>query len=164
MIGFGSIFRKSKRQVIRDNAARGKRGEEQVKAKYEMNGYKVERTGRGHDYKATKKNWLTGKKETKYVEVKTGNAELSPLQKKKKRSMGKKYVEERVPTDPFSSGTGRRSTRASGSGSRGAEPRLALLLPGGGGARSRRMAWARYGAQSRNRADHPKRRAPDPSE
>ena len=122
MIGFGSIFRKSKRQVIRDNAARGKRGEEQVKAKYEMNGYKVERTGRGHDYKATKKNWLTGKKETKYVEVKTGNAELSPLQKKKKRSMGKKYVEERVPTDPFSPGAGRRSARTSGSGSRGVDP------------------------------------------
>ena len=106
MIGFGSLFRRSKRQVIRDNAAQGKQGEEQVKTKYEMNGFKMERTGKGHDFKATRRNWLTGKRETKYVEVKTGGAGLSPLQKKKKRCMGEKYVEERVQTNPFSGGAG----------------------------------------------------------
>ena len=81
-------FKRSKKEVIRDNKAKGKRAEEQVKTEYEMNGWNMERTDRGHDYKATKRNWLTGKKETKYVEVKSGNAKLSPLQKKKKKQMG----------------------------------------------------------------------------
>ena len=101
MIGFGSLFRRSKRQVIRDNAAQGKQGEEQVKTKYEMNGFKMERTGKGHDFKATRRNWLTGKRETKYVEVKTGGAGLSPLQKKKKRCI------ELMRIPPISAGAGR---------------------------------------------------------
>ena len=149
MIGFGSLFKRSKRQVIRDNAAQGKRGEEQVKTKYEMNGYKMKRTGKGHDYKATRRNWLTGKKETKYVEVKTGGAELSPLQKKKKRSMGKKYVEERVQTNPFSSvgaglwgsgsgkGARRRSAKSRRSGSSGTSS-LGSLASGPSAGRGRR--------------------------
>ena len=98
---FFDIFKRSRKEVIKDNQQQGKAGEEQVKAKYELNGYKVTRTGRGHDYRATKKNWLNGKRETKYVEVKTGNSKLSPLQKKKKRQLGSKYVEERVNPNPL---------------------------------------------------------------
>ena len=101
----GRLFRRSKRQVIRDNAAKGADGERRTKARYEMAGYKVERTGRGSDFKVSRSNWLTGTKETKLVEVKTGDAKLSPLQKKRKRSWGKQYVEERVPDSPFSSTT-----------------------------------------------------------
>ena len=85
----------------RDNQAQGRAGEEQVKAKYELNGYKVTRTGKGHDYRATKRNWFTGKRETKYIEVKTGNSKLSPLQRKKKKQLGSKYVEERVNSNPL---------------------------------------------------------------
>ena len=68
-MGFFNIFKKSKRQQIRDNADQGREGEAQVRSKYEMNGYDVKRTGRGSDYRVTKRNWLTGKKVTKYVEI-----------------------------------------------------------------------------------------------
>ena len=95
-------FKRSRREVNRSNQEQGKAGEEQVKREYEMRGHDVERTGKGHDFKVSKRNWLTGKKEIKYVEVKTGNSPLSPLQKKKKRQMGSKYVEERVQPNPLS--------------------------------------------------------------
>jgi len=99
---FDGALKRSKRQVIRDNAAQGKYGERLVKENLELGGHKVTRTGHGHDFKATRKNWLTGKRETKYVEVKTGNATLTPLQKKKKRSLGEKFVVVRphTPTSP----------------------------------------------------------------
>ena len=100
-MGFFDIFKRNRKEVNRANQEQGKAGEEQVKAKYEFNGYKVERTGKGHDYRATKKNWFSGKKETKYVEVKTGNSKLSPLQRKKKKQLGSKYVEERVNSNPI---------------------------------------------------------------
>ena len=70
-----------------------------------MLGYNVERTGKGHDFKASKTNWLTGKKESVYVEVKTGNSKLSPLQKKKRRQFGDRYVEERTGAGPFGMGS-----------------------------------------------------------
>ena len=92
-------FKKSRRDVIRDNQRQGKEGEEYVRRKYEMNGYKLDKTGRGHDWKATRRDWLTGKKETIYIENKTGNSKLSELQKRKKHSLGKRYVVERqIPT------------------------------------------------------------------
>ncbi|HXT82745.1 MAG TPA: hypothetical protein VN704_00095 [Verrucomicrobiae bacterium] len=101
-MGFFDIFKKSRREVVRENQSRGKEGEEHIKSKYEFNGYKVKRTGRGHDFKAEKRDWLTGRKETKYIEVKTGNSKLSDLQRKKKRQFGRgKYVEERLDHTPF---------------------------------------------------------------
>ena len=112
-MGFFDIFKKSKKQQIRDNAEQGRQGEEQVKSRYEWAGYKVKRTGRGHDYRATRRNWLNGKKETKYIEVKTGDAKLSPLQRKKKKQYGSKYKVERVDTNPFGSvfNSGERKSR-----------------------------------------------------
>jgi len=98
------FFKKSKRQQIRDNAEQGRQGEARVKTMYEMNGYNVKRTGRGHDYRATKRNWFTGKLKTVYVEVKSGpNSKLSPLQKKKKKQYGGSYRVEHVDTNPFAS-------------------------------------------------------------
>ena len=44
----------------------------------------VERTGRGHDLKTRRHNIFTGKTETTYYEVKTGNSRLSELQEKNK--------------------------------------------------------------------------------
>jgi hypothetical protein len=101
-MGIFDIFKKSRREIIRENQSKGKEGEEHIRRKYEFNGYKVERTGKGHDFKAERKDWLTGKKETKYIEVKTGNSKLSDLQRKKKRQYGRsKYVEERLDHTPF---------------------------------------------------------------
>ena len=113
-MGFFDVFKRSRKEINRSNQEQGKAGEEQVKAKYELNGYNVTRTGKGHDYRATKKNWWTGKRETKYVEVKTGNAKLSPLQRKKKKQYGSKYVEERVDANPL---TGYGGNNFFGSGS-----------------------------------------------
>lgn len=76
----------------------------------------MKRTGRGHDFKATRSNWLTGKKETRYVEVKTGGAKLSPLQKRKKRSLGKKYVVKGDPMFSFGSPSKGRFKKSAGSG------------------------------------------------
>ncbi len=86
--------RKSRRQVNRENQEQGREGEERTRSRYELMGYNVTRTGKGHDFKATKTNPLTGKKETVYVETKTGGAKLSPLQKKKRRQFGGRYVVE----------------------------------------------------------------------
>lgn len=98
---FFDMLKRSRRDVNRANQEQGRNGESQVKARYEMNGWKMTRTGKGHDYRATRKNWGTGKTETKYVEVKTGNSQLSDLQKKKKKQFGRKYVEERVNSHPL---------------------------------------------------------------
>ncbi|AFS82995.1 hypothetical protein [Candidatus Nitrosopumilus sediminis] len=95
-MGFFDTFKKSRKQVNRENQEQGKIGERRIKEEYEFSGYKVKRTGKGHDLKAEKKDWLTGKKETKYIEVKTGNSKLSKLQKKKRGYLGKKYVVERL--------------------------------------------------------------------
>lgn len=100
-MGFFSTSRKSKREVIKANAAKGKRAERVVRTEYEMAGYKTEQTGKGHDFKATRKNLLTGKNDTKYVEVKSDNAKLSSLQKKKKEQLGRKYVVERRRSNPL---------------------------------------------------------------
>jgi len=47
-------------------------------------GWSSKRTGRGSDFRQTRKSILTGKKESRFVEVKTGKAKLSRLQKKTK--------------------------------------------------------------------------------
>ena len=108
-----------------DNAARGAEAERLVKARRELAGGTVEHTGRGSDYKVTRRNWFTGKKETTLVEVKTGNAKLSPLQKKRKRSWGKQYVVERLPGSPFSQPA---SGALSGGSKKARKPGLDSLL------------------------------------
>lgn len=79
------------------NQEQGRQGERIVETKYRLMGYKVQRTGRGHDYKVSQRNPLTGEKRSKFVEVKTGNSELSPLQKRYKKHYGNRYVVERLP-------------------------------------------------------------------
>jgi len=57
-----------------------------------MMGYEVERTGRGHDYVRRKRDLFTGRvTRTEYVEVKSGNAQLSDLQKKTKKKKKGNY-------------------------------------------------------------------------
>ena len=84
--------KRSKEKIIRDNAAKGKSGERRVRDRYEKAGYNVERTGHGHDFRVTRINPITGEKETKYLEVKTGDADLSPQQELEKRRLDEKYL------------------------------------------------------------------------
>ncbi len=100
-MGFFDSLRKSRRQVNRENQEQGRAGERKIKEEWEFSGYKVTRTGKGHDLKAEKRDLFTGEKETKYIEVKTGNSKLSKLQKKKRGRLGKKYVVERLEPTPF---------------------------------------------------------------
>jgi|SaaInlStandDraft_5_1057022.scaffolds.fasta_scaffold39812_2 hypothetical protein len=95
-MGNFSIWKRTRKEVNTTNQNQGKAGETQTKTVWEWDGWKMTRTGRGHDYRATRKNPITGKTETKYVEVKTGNSKLSTLQRKKKKQLGSKYVVERI--------------------------------------------------------------------
>jgi len=99
-MGFFDIFKKSRKQVNRENQEQGREGERKIREKYEFSGGKVTRTGKGHDFKVETKDWF-GKKTTKHIEVKTGNSKLSKLQKKKQRRLGDKYVVERLESTPF---------------------------------------------------------------
>jgi hypothetical protein len=88
-----------KREVLSENKAQGRAGEQTVRAKYAMQGYETERTGRGHDFRARKRDFVTGRViESKVVEVKTGKAKLSKLQRKTKKRQSN-YKVERV--QPF---------------------------------------------------------------
>ena len=107
--------KRRKKTTIRANAAKGKRVENKVKREYKERGYSVKTTGKGHDFRATKTNPSTGKKTTKLVEVKSGNAKLTPTQRRSKKRLGKKYVVERREPGTRSSGkkSGKRSKRSS---------------------------------------------------
>ena len=93
-MGHYSYWRR--RSAIRRNAAQGRRAERMIRRKYENRGYDVRRTGYGHDFKATRYGMFGGK-ETKFIEVKSGNSELSPTQRRAKGGLGRRYVVERVP-------------------------------------------------------------------
>jgi len=88
-----------KRRTLEENKRRGKSTEDQVEMSYRMSGYEVERTGRGHDFKVTKRDIFTRRViSSHHVEVKSGNAQLSPLQKKtKKKKRNYRVVRE----DPY---------------------------------------------------------------
>ena len=95
----GLSKKEQKRQVIAENRARGQAGEDAVRMEYMLRGYEVERTGRGHDFRVRKRrNFLGPVTESKVVEVKTGNAQLSKLQRKTKKKQSN-YKVERV--SPF---------------------------------------------------------------
>lgn len=65
---------------------------------YALRGYEVERTGRGSDFRVRRRDLWTGRVvESKLVEVKTGKAKLSKLQRK----TGKKSNYKQVRVDPL---------------------------------------------------------------
>jgi hypothetical protein len=82
-----------KRRVLEENKRRGRAAEVQVEMRYRMNGYEMERTGRGHDFKATKRDIITGRvTHREHVEVKSSStAPVSPLQKETKKKKGSRY-------------------------------------------------------------------------
>jgi len=88
-----------KQQTIRDNQRKGRAAEDQAMMRDNLRGYETERTGRGHDYRRRKRNPFTGRvTKSEVVEVKSGNATLSPLQKKTKKKKSNYRV---VREDPF---------------------------------------------------------------
>ncbi|MEM4378978.1 MAG: hypothetical protein QXX85_08365, partial [Candidatus Nitrosotenuis sp.] len=108
-MGIFDIFKKpTKKEVNSERTERirqqGRDGEDAVRLKWQLRGYEVERTGKGHDYYVRKRDPLTGRViDSKYVEAKNGeNAKLSPLQKKMKKKYGSRYIEDRVESSPFS--------------------------------------------------------------
>lgn len=91
-IVFGKKSRKARnRERIRRNVRKGKAAEDQVRMELQLQGYDVKRTGKGSDFCARKRDLFTGKIiDKKFIEVKSGKAKLSELQKKTKRKKGKK--------------------------------------------------------------------------
>ncbi|MFA4820279.1 MAG: hypothetical protein WC613_04970 [Candidatus Aenigmatarchaeota archaeon] len=79
--------REIKRQVLEENKARGCAAENAFVMRSQLDGYEVERTGRGHDFKLRRRDILTGKvTRTEYAEVKSSpTAPVSRLQKKTKK-------------------------------------------------------------------------------
>ena len=93
---YGETKKQRKRRKLEEARRKGRAGEEAYRFQAMLQGKEVERTGRGHDFKETTTNIWTGRKSTKYVEVKTGGARLSELQEKtkKKKKGGYKVVRE----------------------------------------------------------------------
>ena len=87
---------RSGRRTIRKNAAKGAAAEKRAARQYRKAGYKVERTGRGHDFAVSKRGKTTGRAVRTFVEVKSGNAKLSPAQRRAKRAHGRRYVVKRM--------------------------------------------------------------------
>ncbi|QQG39083.1 MAG: hypothetical protein HYS32_01330 [Candidatus Woesearchaeota archaeon] len=85
-----------KKEVIAENRRKGQAAEDAYKMRAQLEGYEVERTGRGHDFRVRKRNLLTGRVTYSGVrEIKSGNAKLSKLQQKtKKKKSNYKVVRE----------------------------------------------------------------------
>ena len=103
-LSWDSIFgKKSKKQVKRDileeNRRKGRAAEDTVRFQYEIQGWQVEKTNKGPDFRMKRPNYFTGKTEYKKVEVKSGNAHLSEYQKKVRKKSG--FSVERVDDNPF---------------------------------------------------------------
>jgi len=95
ILGRKKSKKERKRAVLADNKARGKIGQDFTEVRYVIGGYETKKTGRGSDFRAIRRDPLTGKIiESKLVEVKTGGAKLSKLQKKTRRKKKGKYVVE----------------------------------------------------------------------
>ena len=96
MFDLWPISKKEKKvAVIRQNQMRGKSAEDIVAMNYGLRGYEVERTGKGSDFRVRRRDLFSGRVvESKQIEVKSGNAELSKLQQKNKRKGN--YKVERV--------------------------------------------------------------------
>jgi len=89
-----------KRDIIAENRRKGRAGEDAYRASAMLRGVELERAPRGRDFIERKRDPFTDRvTSTKHVEIKTGNAKLSKLQKKTKRKKGSNYKEVRM--DPY---------------------------------------------------------------
>ena len=85
--------KQKKRDILAENRARGRAGEDLVAVKYTLAGYEVERKHRGHDMRVRRRDVFGRVVESRPVEVKTGRAGLSKLQKKTKKKKSNYRVE-----------------------------------------------------------------------
>ncbi len=106
-MAFDYIFGKKKskkqrqREQLEENRRKGKAAEDAVRLKYALEGYEVERTGKGSDMRVIRHDLFTGKVTgSKLVEVKAGDAKLSKLQEKTKKKKSD-YKVERVDNPYF---------------------------------------------------------------
>lgn len=89
----GEILDKAKKRfTIYKNRIKGSNAEKKFVAGEVIKGNKIERTGRGHDYKLTEIKYNSNKTrkttKIKYIEIKSSKtAPLSPLQKKTMKRM-----------------------------------------------------------------------------
>lgn len=87
-----------KRERIRRNQTKGRAAEDQVRMELSLEGCEVYRTGHGSDFQAIKRDPFTGEVvEDKLVEVKSGDADLSPLQEETRRREDNYEVRRRDP-------------------------------------------------------------------
>ena len=91
------FFKKEKkRETLAWNRVRGKMAEDNFVAAETLKGNTVTRTGRGHDFKVTRRNVWGKARGTTYHEVKSSRrAPVSRLQKKMKRKLKGRYRVER---------------------------------------------------------------------
>lgn len=87
----GGLLREAKRTRLVRNKTKGKMAEDLAITRYGLHGYSIKRTGRGSDYEVSKRSWRTGRKKKKLVEVKSGRARLSKLQRKTYRKHKRSY-------------------------------------------------------------------------
>jgi hypothetical protein len=93
--GARSKWRGDYEMGIRENARRGKEGEEIAKEKLESSLSEVKKRHKDWDFTAVKKTFGGKVAKRKYVEVKTGRARLSQAQKEAKKRLGGRYKADR---------------------------------------------------------------------
>ena len=71
-----------RRETLEANKAKGKLGEDLYKINATMRGYEYRRTGKGSDFKERPITYWGNPQRWRKVDVKTGNAQLSDLQRK----------------------------------------------------------------------------------
>ncbi len=84
---FGNKLSKKqfKKEILNENKWKGKMAEENVKMRLQLQSYETERSPRGKDFIARKRDIFGRVIQTKYIEVKSGNvAKLSKLQQQTK--------------------------------------------------------------------------------
>jgi len=76
-----------KRDILSENIRNGRTGEDSYKMSAMLQGKQVERSPHGRDFIERTRNPVTGRvTKTTHIEIKTGNAKLSKLQQKTKKS------------------------------------------------------------------------------
>ena len=90
-----------RRRISRRNRRKGAAGEEIVSMNYGLRGYEVTRTGRGSDFHVEKRDILGRVVDSRDVEVKTGQSQLSELQEQTKKRMRGHYTVERLEPPPL---------------------------------------------------------------
>lgn len=90
-----------RRRISQENQRKGKAAEEIVRQHYQLRGYEVTRTGRGHDFKAVKRDLQGRIIDVVYIEVKYGDSQLSDVQWESSKEHRGHYKVERVVLPAF---------------------------------------------------------------